>query len=131
MKDKLSILAEVDASRAAISRDYREIHAAFDLKRRVAAFIRGAPWAWTGAAAASGFVFSGLLRLPSAILRRRKGSTSPTAKSAARVTFWGFLLALIKLALPFAKPLLTAYAARGLTDLAGSFTTKAGKDSAA
>lgn len=120
MRTKAQLLAEIQASRLAIGRDAVGLAEELNFRKKIEQTVRRRPLAWLGGAALAGFTFSLWRRRP--VIRpepKRKGHSSISAPPP-RLTFWAFLLACMKMILPAARPLLTAYATKRMADLAAN-----------
>ncbi len=111
------ILREIEASRAAVFRDFDAARRSLDFKARAQQAIISKPVPWLGSAAAIGWFLAGRGK------RRRnrargagKGGDSAPAKSRGLL---GILFALVRLMLPVVQPALSALAARHIANLAG------------
>lgn len=109
------LLKEVEASRLAIARDVTAFKYQIDIPRRAKDAVRDNPVRWLGSAALVGFVFAYIKprRRP---VRNRDGQ--PVKKGARPITFFGFLWAVAKIALPLARPMLSAIAAKRFAEMA-------------
>jgi hypothetical protein len=133
MSDKLQFLQELEMSRLAIRRDFSDLGDELNVARKIEKVIRKRPAAWLVGAAITGFVAAGWRRRPAprpAIAKGSKGKRGAEqdlegiAAGAARLTFWGFLLATVKMLLPFLRPLFSAYASRRMAEMAMSLGRK-------
>ncbi len=124
MKKELLIL-ELEKTRTAIRRDVSQLADEFNFVKKFENVVRRKPSAWLAGAAATGFFLS-LFRggsAPKAKSQRRArkagGKEDPAAPELpAKLTLLGFLLALLKLVFPVARPLLTAYATKRMAEMA-------------
>jgi hypothetical protein len=124
---KAAYLQELQLSRLAIARDLREVRDEFNVAKKVEKVIRRKPLAWLAGAGLGGFLLA-TWRRPAARAKvareekthRSKGSASSAgvAAPAAKLGFFGMLLAIFKLVFPLARPLLSAYASRRLAEMA-------------
>ncbi len=124
MNEKSRILAEIQASRLALTRDTQALADELNFLKKLELTVRKRPLAWLGGAALSGFVFSALRRRPAPKPNPKKSKETPPPSSPARFTFWAFLLAVFKLLLPALRPLFTTYATKSIAGLAGSLGRK-------
>lgn len=113
-------LIEIEASRAAIARDYRGLRAASDVPTRLKQTFRRHPIPWLGGAATLGWIIAGRGRgRKKVMLEKRVGEdgkvTNEKIKSFSILTV---LITLIRVVLPLLKPALTALAAKKFADLA-------------
>jgi len=120
---KEELLAEIVRSRMAIQRDTFALREELDVRKKVAAVVRKSPFAWVGGAATLGFLFSQFRRPPKAERPTRKDKTPVAAAVAKPFGFFAFLLGVFKLLLPALRPVLSAYAAKRLAELAGNLTS--------
>ena len=122
MRDKAEILAEIARSRAAIATDSAMVRAELDLTKHIKNSVKMRPFAWLGGAAALGYILAGPKTRTKTVIKTvkdtREGKTDGVKKRPR--TFLGILFGLFKLAVPFLKPLVTAYATRRL----GAFADK-------
>jgi len=109
------ILREVRASRAAIARDVASLREAVDVPRRVKRSIRERPLTWLGCATGAGFLVSAIRPRRQRLSRAEKKQERTAAKA---VTVFGGILAILKLLIPIAKPVITAFAARRFAEIA-------------
>ncbi len=117
MSPKEKILEELRLSRAAISRDAAAVADEINLAAKLKKSVRARPLAWLGGAAAFGWILAGpKTRVVTKTAKGKKSATLPEKSRPAG--FWGILVALFKIALPLARPALSAYAARRLGEMA-------------
>jgi len=126
MSNKEAILDELRRSRLAIARDTAAIAEEFNLLGKLRRSVTSRPLAWLGGAAALGYIFSRpKTKKPTKNTPLIDGSltenTIPTAKDRRHwlMTVFG----IFKMAFPFIRPALSAYAARRL----GEFSEKIGR----
>ncbi len=123
MNRKSEILAEVARSRAAIARDTAAVQAELDISARIQRSVKARPFAWMGGAAAIGYMLAGpktRTKTVTKVVHDKSGSRGPKPKAAKEKSkgLFGILLSLLKLAIPLARPALSAYAAKRFGDFA-------------
>jgi len=110
---KSQIIAEIDASRRAIARDFSALREELDFVEKSKQSVRKHSFAWLGGAALVGYVLSGRRKKAANKLADPKAST-PDKTSPGAFGWGAFLLAAFKIALPFLRPIFSAYAAKRL-----------------
>ncbi len=126
MSNKEAILEELRRSRLAIARDTAAIADEFNILGKLKRSVTSRPFAWLGGAAALGYMIAGpKTKTITKTVPQKSGS--PARKDGSAVKDRRYWLAtafnLFKLALPFVRPALSAYAARRL----GEFSEKIGR----
>ena len=126
MSNKEAILEELRRSRLAIARDTAAIAQEFNILGKLRRSVTSRPFAWLGGAAAVGYIFAGPKTKTITKTVPQKGGSSalknePAVKDRRRWLMTAFNIC--KLALPFVRPALSAYAARRL----GEFSEKIGR----
>jgi hypothetical protein len=116
MSPKDQILEELRRSRAAIARDAAAVADEINLASKLKKSVRARPLAWLGGAAAIGWILAG--PKTRVVTKSAKGKSPALPEKSRPAGFWGLLLALFKIALPLARPVLSAYAARRLGEMA-------------
>lgn len=116
MSPKDRILEELRLSRAAIVRDAAAVAEEINLASKLKKSVRARPLAWLGGAAALGWILAG--PKTRVVTKSAKGKFAAAPEKSRPAGFWGLLLALFKIALPLARPALSAYAARRLGEMA-------------
>ena len=118
MMPKQQILEELRRSRAAVARDAASVAEEINPATKLKKSVRAHPLAWLGGAAAIGWILAGpKTRVATKSAKGKHADHSEKSRPAAPRGFWGILLAIFKIAIPLARPALTAYAARRLGDL--------------
>lgn len=120
MSSKADLLAAVALGRAAIRRDVSDVRAELDLAAKIQNSVRSRPFAWLGGAAAIGYLLAGpktRTRTVTKIVRVKSGEPAREPKHKA-LGLLGMLLSIFKLAIPLARPALSAYAAKRFGDFA-------------
>lgn len=114
---KQEILAEIQLSRTALARDFSGLRREFDFQAKIKNSIRRNATAWLSGAVITGFLFS---RRPAAkASSRRKSKDEATLEATtAKLGTWGLLMAMAKWLLPIVRPMLSAYSARKIAELA-------------
>ena len=118
---KEEILAEVEASRAAIVEGSAALRAELDFKTKLNNLVRRKPYAWLSGAAALGWFLAGPKTKTRVVTKTIKPNGMPAVKvekRRARAGLIALLIALIRLAIPVIRPALTAYAGRRFADMA-------------
>ena len=130
MSNKEAILEELRRSRLAIARDTAAIAEEFNILGKLRRSVTSRPFAWLGGAAALGYIFAGpkTKTITKTITKTvpQKGDSSALKKEPATKDRRRWLMTtfnICKLALPFVRPALSAYAARRL----GEFSEKIGR----
>lgn len=120
MKTKAELLADIARSRLAIKRDTVAVRAELDIAAKLQNSVRSRPFAWLGGAAAIGYLFAGPKTRTKTVTKYVKGKPGEPVREARRKPrgFLVVLLSLFKLALPFVRPALSAYAAKRFGDFA-------------
>jgi hypothetical protein len=116
MSGKERLLEELRQSRLALARDATAVAEELNLASKFKKAIRSRPLAWLGGAAAIGWILAG--PKTRVVSKTGKGKSSDLTEKSHPAGFWGILLALFKIALPIARPALSAYAARRLGEMA-------------
>jgi hypothetical protein len=120
---KDEILAELSRSRAGLTREWVALRREFDFKTKLNNIVRRKPYVWLSGAAALGWMLAG----PKSKTRVVTKVIQPNAegkpvvvkeKEKRRVGFVALLLGLMRFALPFVRPAVTAYAGRFFADMA-------------
>lgn len=123
MSVKEKLLEELRLSRQAMARDAAAVVEEINLASKFKKSIRTRPLAWLGGAAALGWILAG--PKTRVVVKPAKGNKHADRSRKPRVGgpvgFWSVLLAVSKFALPLARPVLSAYAARRLGELAEKF----------
>jgi hypothetical protein len=126
MSNKEAILEELRRSRLAIARDTAAIAEEFNIFGKLRRSVTSRPFAWLGGAAALGYIFAGPKTKTITKTVPQKGDSSALKKEPATKDRQRWLMTtfnICKLALPFVRPALSAYAARRL----GEFSEKIGR----
>ncbi len=117
------ILSEITRSRIAIGQDCGKLREELDFAAKLNSMVRRRPFAWLGGAAALGWILAGPKTKKRVVTKYVRDSDKRAGTSDARAAGkFGLLAALFtaaRLALPFVKPALSAYAARWLAEFAG------------
>jgi hypothetical protein len=116
MSPKEKILEELRLSRAAIARDTAAVADEINLASKLKRSVRARPLAWLGGAAMIGWMLAG--PKTRVVTKSAKGKPSARPEKSRPAGFLGILLGLFKIALPLARPALSAYAARRLGEMA-------------
>ncbi len=113
-------LIELDASRAAIARDYRNVRAAADVPTRLKRTFRRHPMPWLGGAATLGWIIAGRGRKrKKVVLEKRVGADGEVKQEKIKsFSILAVLITLVRVVIPVLKPALTALAAKKFADLA-------------
>lgn len=116
------IRSEITRSRIAIGQDCGRLRAELDVAAKLNALVRRRPFAWLGGAAALGWILAGPKTKKRVVTKyvRDSDKRAGTADTRAAGKF-GAVAAVVtaaRLAFPFVKPALSAYAARWLTEFA-------------
>ncbi len=119
MNEKSAILEELARSRVAIRRDTALVQHELDFAAKARESVRRRPFAWLAGASALGYIFAGPKTRTKTVTKvvRGKGKESEKPKAKA-FGFLAIFLAIIRFVLPFAKPALSAYAARRVGEFA-------------
>lgn len=118
MNSRDEILAELRRSRQAIARDLAAVRAECDVRARAKAAFQKRPVLWLGSAMAVGWLIAGKKRKPSPGRKKSEGKgRESSSKFAPPTSVVGIVMGILKLAIPLLKPVLTAYAARRLSEL--------------
>jgi hypothetical protein len=104
---------EIAASRLAIKGDVTTLRAELDFVTKAKRSVVERPLPWLGGAALVGYILSGRRRKKAA--RHAKGKPEETAR---RFTLLGLLLGTARMLFPLARPLVTEFATRKLTEFA-------------
>lgn len=121
MSPKEALIAEIQKSRNAISRDYSGVRKELQFQNHLRRWIGRSPLAWTGGAAMLGFILSGPKTKTKVITKTVPGAAkgkSDVAEAAKPLGFLGIVLGILRFIAPLARPVLTAYAARRFGDFA-------------
>lgn len=119
---KDALLLEIARSRAAIARDFRGTSEELDVGAKILRSYRKKPFYWLGAAAAIGWMVAGpkrtkqIVKVPVGKMHGRK------TDNVRKAGIFGLLITLIRIALPLAKPALSAYAAKRVAEIARSLS---------
>lgn len=118
-------------SRLAIRRDFSDLQDELNVARKIEKVIKKRPAAWLAGATLTGFVIAGWRRRPAKPKQKKqlffglkKKEEPPIPPAAATLTFWGFLLATIKMLLPVLRPFFSAYASKRMAEMAFSLGKK-------
>lgn len=119
---KQSCLRELELSRVALHRDFQLVKDELNVAKKVKKIVARKPLLWLGGATLLGFVLAGWRRSAPASrglsFGKSKNRPGAPAKAVRKITFWGFLFGLVKLAIPFVKPVASAYASKRLAEIA-------------
>lgn len=117
-------MKELELSRLALRRDFQGLQDELNVVKKLERVVRKKPLAWLGGAAATGFVLA-VLRGGGRRSKKEKASDKSTGSRPAKsLTFFGILIAAIKMLFPMFRPLMMAYATKRMADMA---TNLAGK----
>lgn len=120
---KEQLATELELTRRAIARDTAGLRYELDVLGKLKQSVRNHPLAWLGSASALGYIFAGPKTRTRKVVKfvrdpRLEGKVE-TKKSGGRLgTLLGLAFTIGKVALPLAKPAITAYAAKRFGDLA-------------
>lgn len=126
MSNKDAILEELRRSRLAIARDTTAITEEFNLLGKLKRSVKSRPLAWLGGAAALGYIFAGpkTKTLTKKAPQKDGDTTEKSASTSKDSRHWlKTAFGIFKMALPFVRPAISAYAARRL----GEFSEKIGR----
>lgn len=126
MSNKDAILEELRRSRLAIARDTTAITEEFNLLGKLKRSVTSRPLAWLGGAAALGYIFAGpKTKNLTKKAPQKSGDTTEKSASASKDRRHWLMTAfgIFKMALPFVRPVISAYASRRL----GEFSEKIGR----
>ena len=126
MSNKEAILEELRRSRLAIARDTTAITEEFNLLGKIKRSVKSRPLAWLGGAAALGYIFAGpkTKNLTKKAPQKGGDTTEKSASTSKDRRHWLMTsFGIFKMALPFVRPAISAYAARRL----GEFSEKIGR----
>ena len=126
MSNKEAILEELRRSRLAIARDTTAITEEFNLLGKIKRSVKSRPLAWLGGAAALGYIFAGpkTKTLTKKVPQKCFYTTEKSASTSKDRRHWLMTaFGIFKMALPFVRPAISAYAARRL----GEFSEKIGR----
>lgn len=117
------ILSEISRSRIAIGQECSQLREELDFAAKLNQTVRRHPFAWLGGAAALGWILAGpktKKRVVTKYVRNtdKRGGTSDQA-AAGKFGLVAALMTAARLAFPFVKPALSAYAAKWLAEFAG------------
>jgi len=118
---KDEILAELSRSRAGLTREWVALRREFDFKAKLNNIVRRKPYAWLSGAAALGWVLAGPKRKTRVVTKVIQSDGKPIVvkeRGNRRVGLFALLRGLMRFALPFVRPALTAYAGKFFADLA-------------
>ena len=118
---KDEILAELSRSRAGLTREWVALRREFDFKAKLNNIVRRKPYVWLSGAAALGWVLAGPKRKTRVVTKVIQSDGKPIVvkeKGKRRAGLFALLLGLMRFALPFVRPALTAYAGKFFADLA-------------
>ena len=120
---KDEILAELSRSRAELTREWAALRREFDFKAKLNNILRRKPYVWLSGAAALGWVLAGPKRKTRVVTKVIKPDAEgkPVVikeKGKRRAGLVALLLGLMRFALPFVRPALTAYAGKLFADMA-------------
>ena len=117
---KDEILAELSRSRAGLTREWVALRREFDFKAKLNNIVRRKPYVWLSGAAALGWVLAGPKRKTRVVTKVIHSDGKPIVvkeKGKRRAGLFALLLGLMRFALPFVRPALTAYAGKFFADL--------------
>lgn len=118
---KDEILAELSRSRAGLTREWVALRREFDFKAKLNNIVRRKPYVWLSGAAALGWMLAGPKSKTRVVTKVIQADGKPIVvkeKGKRRAGLVALLLGLMRLALPFVKPALTAYAGKFFADMA-------------
>ena len=115
MSRKEKLLADLRLGREAIRRDASSIASELDIAAKVRRSVLSRPFAWLGGALAAGYILAGP-KTRTVTKRIETPGAKPKAKAATGLL--GTLFALLKILIPVARPILSAYAARRMAEIA-------------
>jgi hypothetical protein len=118
---KDEILAELSRSRAGLTREWAALRRELDFKAKLKNIVRRKPYAWLSGAAALGWILAGPKRKTRVVTKVIQSDGKPIVvkeKGKRRAGFIALLLGLMRFALPFVRPALTAYAGKFFADMA-------------
>jgi hypothetical protein len=116
-----ALLREIELTRSSVRRDYVSLRNELDYASKARRAIASKPAQWLGAAATLGFLLSGRRRKKKIVVTKAQDGREIKKKQLGVL---GFLLGLIRIALPLAKPFLAAFATRRCADLATRLSSK-------
>jgi len=125
-RDKEQLMRELELSRLSLRRDFQGLQDELNVVRKLEKVVRKKPLAWLGGAAATGFVLA-VLRGGGGRRQAKKEKVADRAKGsrpARSLTFFGFLIAVIKMLFPMFRPLMMAYATKRMADMATNLVAK-------
>ena len=126
----LQLIAEVKASRNAVTRDASLLIEELNFVDKASVAIRRKPLAWLSGATLGGLLFSRFAfgknnnKLGKRKMGGEKFDKEHQKRGVEKLTLWSFLLGTLRLALPLLKPLLSAYASKRLSEMALSLSQK-------
>ncbi len=109
---KLALVAELDRSRAAISRDYHGVRYELDFSRKVKESIRANTLTWVGGAVAVGLVVTSLLRSRPASKPKRKSGKDAAYQPPVMAGKYSWIWPVSRTLLGLFKPVLIALATK-------------------
>jgi hypothetical protein len=118
---KDEILAELSRSRAGLTREWVALRREFDFKAKFDNIVRRKPYLWLSGAAALGWLLAGPKRKTRVVTKVIQPDGKPIVvkeKGKRRAGLVALLLGLMRFALPFVRPALTAYAQKFFGDMA-------------
>lgn len=120
---KEQLAAELELTRRAIARDAAGLRAELDIVEKLKHSVRSHPFAWLGSAGALGYIFAGPKTRTRRVVKfvrdpKLDGKTESKKEAGRLATLLGIAFTVGKVALPFVKPAITAYAAKRLGDIA-------------
>jgi hypothetical protein len=118
---KDEILTELSNSRAGLTREWVALRREFDFKAKLNNIVRRKPYVWLSGAAALGWVLAGPKSKTRVVTKVIQSDGKPVVikeKGKRRAGLVALLLGLMRFALPFVRPTLTAYAGKFFADLA-------------
>lgn len=114
------IRREIEASRAAISRDYHAVRAEFDIPAKLKRTFVSNPLPWLGAATVIGFWIARPRRAAKPAKGKKSDGEIVLPDAAKQLTFFGVLIGAIRMLFPLLRPILSAYAAKRVAELAAN-----------
>ncbi len=118
---KDEILAELSRSRAGLTREWTALRRELDFKAKLNKIVRRKPYVWLSGAAALGWVLAGpksKTRIVTKVIQPDGKPIVVKEKGKRRAGLVALLLGLMRFALPFVRPALTAYAGKFFADIA-------------
>ena len=115
MSRKEQLLGDLRLSRQAVQRDASSIASELDIAAKLRRSVLTRPFAWLGGALAAGYILAGP---KTRTVTKRIEAPGAKSKAKSATGLLGALFALLKILIPIARPVLSAYAARRMAEIA-------------